>query len=201
MTPPPTSPARKRPRRTPSATPESLRKAALAYLGQRMTTVAHLRRLLLRRVARAAEAGGGDPQAGAATVEALLSRLSALGLLDDAVYATARARGLLRRGASERRIRRELALKGVARAVIDQAIEALADEVAEPELAAALRYARRRKLGPYRACAQRADARARDLAILGRQGFDYPTARRVVDCQRLEALEREAGLDPFRESG
>jgi regulatory protein len=47
----------------------------------------------------------------------------------------------------------------------------LQEEAAEPELAAALAYARRRRLGPYRSPAARTDLREKDLAALGRQGF------------------------------
>ena len=62
----------------------------------------------------------------------------------------------------------------------------------DPELAAALTYARRRRIGPYRPAGDRAAARARDLAALSRQGFDYDVARRVIDADDPEDLVREA---------
>src|SRR3546814_7265925 len=46
------------------------------------------------------------------------------------------------------------------------------DELAaEPELAAAIAYARRRRLGPFRTPDARADRRDKDLAALARAGF------------------------------
>ncbi|MFQ5773994.1 MAG: RecX family transcriptional regulator [Kiloniellaceae bacterium] len=193
--PAPPNARQRRPRRGPrKATPEYLRKAALHYLERYAGSAAHLRRLLLFKVARSAQAHGTDSAAGAAEVEALIAEFLRNGLLDDARYAEARARALHRRGASARAIRAALAVKGISRALTARALERLREEEAEPELAAALAYARRRRLGPYRSRATRADMRARDLATLGRQGFGYELARRVIDAGDPEELEREAGL-------
>ena len=51
---------------------------------------------------------------------------------------------------------------------------------------AALRYARRRGLGPYRSADQRPLERRRDLAILARRGFGYAVALQVVDAPNRE---------------
>ena len=60
----------------------------------------------------------------------------------------------------------------------------------------ALRYARRRRLGPYRPDGERAERRARDLAALDRQGFGYAVACRVIDAEDLDELEQEAEAGP-----
>ena len=183
-------------RREPrKATPAYLEKAALFYLERYAAPAEHLRRLLLSKVARSARFHGTDAEAGAAAVDELIARLTRTGLLDDAAYAMARARSLARRGASARGIRSRLLHKGVAPDLIDQALAGLADAAVEPELAAALAFARRRRLGPYRAEA-RAERRERDLAALGRQGFDLALARRVIDARDIRELEEEAGVLP-----
>ncbi len=177
------------------ATPSYLEKAALFYLERYAAPAEHLRRLLLAKVARSARVHQTDAEAGAAAVTELIARLTRAGLLDDAAYAMARARSLARRGASARGIRSRLLHKGVAPDLIDQALAGLAETAGEPELAAALTFARRRRLGPYRAAA-RAERRERDLAALGRQGFDLALARRVIDARDIEELEEEAGVTP-----
>lgn len=144
-------------------------------------------------MARSARAHGTDPQAGAAAVDALIAEFLGAGLLDDARYAEERARALFRRGASARAIRGALLAKGVASELIEPALERLGGEAAEPELAAALAYARRRRLGPYRSPQARADMREKDLAALGRRGFGYALARRVIETSDASALEEEAG--------
>ena len=175
------------------ATAKYLRNAALHYLDRYATSSAHLRRLLLAKVARSARAHGSDPQAGAAAVEALIAEFLGAGVLDDARYAGERALVLFRRGASARAIRGALLAKGVASDLIEPALERLGAEATEPELAAALAYARRRRLGPYRSPEARAAMREKDLAALGRRGFGYDLARRVIETRDVSELEEQAG--------
>lgn len=182
-------------RRQPlKATPEGLERSALYYLERYDSSSGHLRRLLRRKILLSAQVHGTDPEQGAAAVERLIARLTGLGLLDDARYARERVRSLLARGTSAAMIRAKLRAKSLPAALIEAALEA--DENAGPgrELRAALRYAKRRRLGPYRLenrPGERAERRERDLAALGRQGFDYETARRVIDSEDPAALEAE----------
>lgn len=194
MTAAPSHPGKRRRRGPRVATPQYLRSAALHYLDRYATSAAHLRRLLLAKVERSARAHGTERPEGAAAVERLIADLVRAGLLDDRRYAAERARILFRRGASARAIRADLLAKGVEVALIDRALDGLRDEAAEPELAAALAFARRRRLGPYRPGADRAERRARDMAALGRQGYGYDLARRVVEADDVAELEDEAGL-------
>ncbi|MSP89453.1 MAG: RecX family transcriptional regulator [Alphaproteobacteria bacterium] len=187
----------RRPRSGPKpATPERLDKAALAYLERYASSAEHLRRVLMRRVDRSARAHGTDRAAGAAHVDALIERYRQAGLLDDARFAEGRIVSLRRQGASARKIKAALKVKGVADAVIDGA---LGDHAARAgragdadDLAAALGLARRRRLGPYR-MANRVENRQRDLAALGRSGFSYETARRVIEAVDVAELEAEIG--------
>ncbi len=180
-------------RRPAVATPETLERAAHAYLARYAAPAGHLRRILLARVARSARFHGTDPAAGAAAVEALIDRLAGLGLLDDSAYALAMARRLNRRGASLAGIRARLRAKGVGAEDADAALAALAQDAADPDLAAGLAYARRRRLGPFRPEAEREAKRLKDLAALARQGFGLDLARRVIDARDLDELEEEAG--------
>lgn len=183
----------KRRRGPAAATPESLERAAYAYLARYSAPAGHLRRILLARVARSARFHATDPAAGAAVVEAIVARLRDQGLLDDPAYAHATARRLLRRGAPRRAIGARLRAKGVGAEDAAAALAALRHEAADPDLAAGLAFARRRRLGPFRPEAERASRRLRDLAAFTRQGFAPDVARRVVDARDLEELEAEAG--------
>lgn len=177
------------------ATATYLRNAALFYLDRYASSTANLRRILMAKVERSVRAHDTDRAEGVADVEALLADFARDGVLDDARYAEGRALALFRRGASARAIRARLAAKGVARDHIDHAIATLSDEMDEPDMIAALTFARRRRLGPYRPQSARADRRTRDLASLGRQGFAYDVARRIIDAADVAALEDEAGED------
>ena len=185
--------AARRRRQPLKATPDGLERSALHYLERYDSSTGHLRRLLLRKVELSARVHGTDREEGRAAVERVIARLAGLGLLDDARYARERVRGLLARGTSAAMIRARLGAKALPREQIDQALAEQAGG-ADSELRAALRYAQRRRLGPFR-LEGRAERRERDLAALGRQGFDYETARRVIDSDDPASLESELGLD------
>lgn len=178
---PPRRPVRK-------ATRQSLENAALHYLERFAASADSLRRVLMRRVERSARAHDTDREEGAAAVSAILERFREAGLLDDAAYAEGRIATLHRRGLSARGIRRQLAAKGVDRDTVEAALSGLAAEMPDPDLAAAIAYARRRRLGPWRG-ADRASRRDRDLAALARQGFAYDIALRVIDAADPDALQ------------
>lgn len=174
----------RQPRRPSKA---SLENVALFYLERFAASAEQLRRVLVRRVERAARQLDEEPAAGLALVDDLIARYRASGLLDDRQYAGARSRSLLRRGTSTRGIRQHLAARGVASDDIEAALAELGaaqgvDGGDDPDLAAAFAYARRRRLGPYRPAPARADCRLKDLATLGRAGFSFAIARAVVDC-------------------
>ncbi|MCH8238007.1 MAG: RecX family transcriptional regulator [Proteobacteria bacterium] len=169
-------------KRTPrKATPKYLENAALHYLSRYATSAANLRRVMMLKVDRSARFHGTDAAEGRVHVEDMIRRFERSHLLDDAAYARARAESLHRRGNSARMIRSKLGQKGVAQDVIGLALEALGEDAAETELAAAAAYARRRRLGPYGAREPSLEQREKQLASLARAGFSYDVARRVLE--------------------
>lgn len=168
----------------PPPTVDDLHATALAHLARYAATEAGLRQVLLRRIARwerAARASGMEPETArdaAATardaVPAVVARLATAGAVDDAAFAAARARKLIRGGRSRRAVAAHLAARGIDAATAQAALP----EDADTELAAALALARRRRLGPFRATAADAATRRRELGVLARAGF----AGRVAAC-------------------
>ncbi len=108
---------------------KNLEQAALRYLERYSSSLAGLRRVLRRRIRRAARVGLGEVAAGDALVEAVLGRLTQSGLLDDARYAEFRAASLARRGASLSAIRHDLRVRGVAPPLVEAALAALKQEI------------------------------------------------------------------------
>lgn len=175
-----------------------LERAALHYLERYASSAANLRRVLMRKVERSARYHGDDPAEGTALVEDLVARYVRAGLLDDRAYAEAKTRSLHRRGDAARAIRGKLLARGVGQNDIDAALAAAREEAgaSDPEafdLQAAIKLSRRRRLGPWREAGRRAGFRERDMAVLGRAGFAYDIARRIVEAEDPETLEREAG--------
>jgi len=162
---------------------------ALAYLERYASSAENLRRVLQRRVRRRARADGGadgepDREAGRAAgalIDALVAGYRTASLIDDAAYAAGRARSGLARGRSLRRIAAGLAAKGVGAADAAAAVAALGADGADPDLAAACAFARRRRLGPFRRDPVVADRR-RELAAFARAGFGRRAAEAVLAC-------------------
>lgn len=182
----------KSPRKIPrKPNPASLERAALHYLERFASSAENLRRVLSRKVERAARHHEDiDREAAVGWIDDLIDRYRQSGLLDDKVYAEARTTSLHRRGASARKIRLSLAQKGVAAATVEAALADLGERVeGDAELQAAIALTRRRRLGAYRPAAARADYRDRDLAALARAGFSYDIARRVIEAEDEAALD------------
>jgi regulatory protein len=173
--------------------PELLDRWGLAYLGRFASSAENLRRVLLRRARRRSPANPERAHQVTALVDALVERYQRSGLLDDTAYAAARVRSLHRRGESATKIRARLAAKGVEKSVAAEAMLGLRAETADPDLAAACAFARRRRLGPYRRGA--ADA-ARELGAFARAGFARRVAERVLACADVDAVEALARDEP-----
>ena len=171
-------------------TPTSLENAALYYLERFATSSENLRRVLLRRVERSAKHHDTDIEACAMLIEDLINRYQASGLLDDAVFARAQAASMNRRGKSVRAIRGHLMQKAVGADNIDKALKDLAVDVGDLDLAAAIAYAQKRRIGPYRKKENAPGVRDKELAALARNGFSYSLAQLIVDANNADELEQ-----------
>jgi len=166
---------------------------AWGYLGRYASSTENLRRVLQRRVRRRSR---DDPDAGhraAALIDAAVERHRRSGLLDDEAYAARRSEALHRRGESLAKIRARLLAKGISGAVAAKALGALRSGAADPDLAAACAFARRRRLGPYR---RAAPDPMRELGVFARAGFARRIAERVLACADIDAVEALALAEP-----
>jgi regulatory protein len=164
---------------------------AIAYLGRYATTRARLRDYLARKVAARGWQGEGEPPIGA-----VVERCAELGYVDDASFAAARGAALTRRGYGEQRVAAALRALGV-----DAETAAPAREAARgAALAAALAFARRRRIGPYGSESISPDERRRHLAALLRAGHAPDIARLVAYAETGATLiedEQNLGSTPF----
>jgi regulatory protein len=168
---------------TPTET--TLRDAALAHLARYGTSAANLQRVLERRIARWAKAVEADAAARTAARDAacaVVARLVAAGAVDDAAFAAARARRLTRSGRSARSVAAHL----LARGVTDEALAGALPADPGREFAAAVAFARRRRIGPFGS--EEVDPR-RPLGMFARAGYGQDIAEMVL------RLDREAAED------
>jgi regulatory protein len=158
-----------------------LQDRALDYLGRYAASTRRLRQVLTRRIRRSADAHEFDPAPLLAELERVIVRLTRSGLLNDTAFAEMKARNLNRRGGSRLQIAAKLAASGVAAGERTRAIERLEEETPDAEFAAAVAYAKRRRLGAFRAKADDSPERRRkDLAAMARAGFAFAVAQRAL---------------------
>jgi regulatory protein len=152
--------------------PARLQELAVAYVGRFATTRAKLATYLRRKVQEKGWDGGSPPD-----IAALVERLAELGYVDDAAFALSKARSLGLRGFGERRVDMALRQAGVGESDGAPAKDAASDGA----LAAAVRYAQRRRLGPFALGVPDPKGRERALAGMIRAGHGFDVARRLVD--------------------
>jgi regulatory protein len=149
----------------------SLEQAALSYAGRYATTRARLAAYLRRKLRDRGWSGAGEPP-----VERLVERMAALGYVDDRAFATARAASLGRRGYGERRVREALRAAGVGE---EEGLEAR-EQARRTAWQAALRFAERRRIGPFAAQDSDRAGREKALGALLRAGHPLDLARRLA---------------------
>ena len=118
-----------------------LEELALSYVGRFATSRAKLITYLKRKLHERGWDAEGDPP-----LDALADRLVRLGYIDDRAYALSKARSLTGRGYGGRRVRQALSLAGIAEEEAGDARDLAEAEAVE----SALRFARRRSIGPGR---------------------------------------------------
>jgi regulatory protein len=158
----------------PPLDPEQLNEVALFYVGRYATTRAKLAGYLQRKVRERGWTGEPAPD-----IERLVERFAETGLVDDASFALAKSRSLSERGYGARRVRQALRAAGIDEADGQGARELAAAQAVD----AALRFARRRRIGPFAVELTDRQGREKALAAMIRAGHDFELARTLVDLR------------------
>ena len=170
----------RRPRKPrPPLDAAKLDELALSYVGRFATSRARLVTYLKRKLRERGWDGSGEPD-----LDNLSGRLVRLGYVDDRAFAVSKARSLTSRGYGERRVGQALAMAGIGE---DEGADARSLAQAEA-VNSALRFARRRSIGPFAANAPDPREREKALAAMIRAGHRFGLARAII------------GLDPGAEA-
>ena len=165
---PPRQPRKPRPPLDEAA----LREAALTYVARFATSRSKLAHYLRRKLNERGWTGERD-----APIADIVEKLAEAGYIDDPAYALAKARNLGARGYGERRVQGELRAAG-----IDEDDGAAARDFArDGATEAALKFARRKRIGPF--ATNPPDRRDSDkaLAAMIRAGHPFDLAKRVLN--------------------
>jgi regulatory protein len=176
-------------RRTrPPLDEESLGELMLAYVARFATSRAKLRAYLSRKACERGWAGAGEPP-----VDELVARADRLGFVDDAAFALGKARSLTARGYGGRRVAQALHAAGIGESDGEAARGLAREEAAE----AAIRFARRRRFGPF--AAKEADPREREkqLAAMLRAGHGLGLSKAILKLAPGSEIDPQALRDSY----
>lgn len=173
--------ARERRKRAPRPLDEAaLGELALAYVARFATSRAKLVAYLTRKVRER----GWDGIA-AADPAGIAERLAGQGYVDDRAYAEAKAASLSRRGYGEWRVQAALTASGIGEEDRAGALQTIDGE----RWRAALRFAERRRIGPFASVAAEPAQREKALAAMLRAGHRFELAKLIVAAEPGQNLE------------
>lgn len=158
----------------PPLTQAELEEMALAYVGRFATSRSKLVSYLARKVRERGWEGDLAPD-----LTALAEKLAGLGYVDDRAFALSKARSLTARGYGERRVGQALSMAGIG----EEDGEDARSHAGGAAVEAALRYARRRLIGPFANSRPDQVAREKALAAMVRAGHRFGLSRAIVDLE------------------
>ena len=162
------SSAKRRP--APPLDAAALDRLALRYVERFATTRGRLTDYLRRKIR---ERGWDGPPVDPATIA---ERFAAQGYVDDRAFGEARAAAMARRGLGARRVQGALRAAGI----VGEDADAIAPAIADRAVAAAVAYARRKRIGPFAASTPDRSQREKQLAAMVRAGHGFDLARRIL---------------------
>ena len=172
-------------RRAPKKITERyLHNAGLYYLERFAASKKHFKTVMNRKVKRSCmHHPDQDYDSCTQMVDALADKFENLGLLDDTVYTRGVVTSLRRKGLSRKAILNKMRMKGIDADKTQEMLAFLDEEYnetqEEAEKKAALKLAKKKKVGPF-FIGEEPDIK-KALGVFARAGFSYQMARYVLD--------------------
>ena len=166
---------------------------AIHYLGRFSASKKRLREVL-RRFATL-KLADNEPAEVAAAINRVVEKCQRLGYVDDIAFAKSQALSQRRQGKSTVAIRQRLRQHALDDTSIAMALRTADADHQNAELAAAIHFARRRRLGPFFQGVSNKRTLHRQMGSLARAGFSMAICCTVLDNKSiddLDKLEREA---------
>ena len=173
--------------------------AGLHYLQRYASSIENFRRIMDRKIIRSCTVHENQNIEDCRhKLENVIARFVELGYLNDYEYARIKIRFYRGKGFSYVKIINALAQKGISKDLAENIINNLDSDVCsqnmdiekksfDPELAAALKLCRRKKIGIF---SQKEDKNMqKDLAYLARNGFSYDISRKVLEISGENACD------------
>lgn len=166
--------------------------SGLAYLQRFTSSSNNFRKVMTRKIDRSCKHHTDQSHEECLELlEKTVEKFETAGLLNDSEYLRGMVISLRRRGLSARQIDMRLRMKGLDQENIKQELQShdtsTYDDAYNGDLYAALTFARKKKIGPYDKIERHSFDKA--LAMMGRAGYDYTTAKKTLEMKEDELDE------------
>ena len=177
--------------RNTSRAHKRLMNKALHYLGRYQASQQKLRQTLrqfARRKLLKDEVSDADEAAIARAIEDVIALCCDYGYVDDSRLATAKAHSAVLSGVSRRRLSQKLQQMGIDEGTRNAALHTQNSDWTDPELAAGLTFARKKKCGPF-GPEVTFEEKQKQMAKLARAGFSLDLIRQILELSSAQEAE------------
>ncbi len=162
-------------------TKQRLKNVALYYLERYSSSMENLKKVLKRRVDKYTfENAEYDKAEAYGFIDEIAAEFEGYGYLNDENYAEMKVKNYLAAGKSKRYILEKMREKGVDLSLVEKLFENSEYDSFE----AAMRLAKKKKIGPFRAEEARKEFWQKDAGVLLRAGFEFEVVKRVLGTQK-----------------
>lgn len=166
-----------------------LQAAAYRYLERYATTEANLKTVLSRkadRILREMEDAYELREQSDSWIDEIVKSAVKNNLVNDLFFARAKTETYLRSGNSIGILKNKLRTKGVPVDVISAVVSELKAGGRDINYLSCIRYARKRRFGPFRIKEEKENTTQKEIAAMARAGFSYAETTKVLNSTRDE---------------
>ena len=169
-----------------------LEQIAFHYISRFDSSSNSLRQVLRRRVLKSASYHNTDKNQGFFDVEKIIEKFNTSGFINDEKFAERHIIKMCNRGFSSKIMIKKLKQKGLSEKIIINALKKVYKEWENSDLSNAIRFARRKKITITSDNErEKNNWRKKSLAAFAQAGFDYETAKKVIEARDLDELQND----------
>ncbi len=170
------------------ATVEEMRNFSFVYIEKYAPSKQQLKTYLLKKYLKAKITSVNKSNI-ADLINVVIEDLENTKFINDKFYSNSKAKNLIQRGSSIRKIRSYLLSKGIKDKYVAKTLDEIKANNEDQDFFSAIKVCKKKRIGPARDENNRLLFYKKDIGILARSGFDFETSKRVMELKKNEYLK------------
>ena len=175
-------------KKTLEVTVEEMRNFAFSYIEKYAPSKQQVKTYLLKKYLKTS-VSNVKKQDVVNLIDIVLIDLEKTKFISDEFYSQSKAKNLIQRGSSINKIRNYLISKGIKDKYIKETILKIKENNEDQDFFSAIKICKKKRIGPSRTEDNRSLFYKKDISILGRNGFDFETSKKVMDLKKNDYLK------------